>query len=335
MNVSRAETRTLQGLAVLLMIVHHAFGLPGLIDLPATYIGLIPGVPFEEYLGRYAKVCVALFLMISGYGLTRQNGPWWPKTRRRVWAFFRVYWVWFVVLVGIGALFFADVQGHDGPRFSTDPTRLVTNAFALRHDYAYEWWFAEVYLVLLVLAPAICRLGRWPWLLLAGAVAAFCLGAALDVLRFKTPVFSLSNLLIWQLPFVCGVLLAQGTGPARRLPPAWLSGFVVGLGFLAVELLAPRAQTPWLIVSSPLSFVALTAVLRLLPRAGARCLDILADRALSLWLVHPFLVYYFAQPLIYAPLWAPIVLAWLVFLTLGIVMLAERLFPFLRPSWTL
>ncbi|MBY6003753.1 acyltransferase [Salipiger bermudensis] len=325
MTITLHQALILKGLAVLLMFAHHLFGLPTLIHPPAAYVSTVPGLPLDYMIGRYGKVCVALFLLLTGYGLAASGAVDRAATLRRVRRFFMAYWVYFALLIGIGAVFFGDVMTGRGPRFSVEPVRLVTNALALRHDYAYEWWFAEVYLLLLLLSPFLVPLGRRPGALLASCLLAFVAGAALDVAGLRLPVLTPANLLIWQLPFVFGVVLATQDLPRMRaaLTPLRAAILLVA-GTVAVELAAPKAMTPWLILSCPASLILLHRLIGL-RRAPTAALAFIGQRALPLWLVHPFLCYYFAQPLVYAPRWAPLVFLWLLILTLAIVLPVEAL----------
>lgn len=324
MDITKQRSEALKGIALLLMFAHHLFGLPSLVSPPSYWMPVVPGVPLEYLLGRYGKVCVPLFLLLSGYGIALSGRVAWRDTWRRLGRFFATYWIYFVLLVGIGVAFFPEMMTGRGPRFSTEPFRLIANALALRHDYAYEWWFAEVYVLLVVLSPVLLACTRRPRLLLAGSVLTFLLGAALDGAGLRLPVLTPANLLIWQLPFVMGLLLARDGArlplACRPLPAAAL----VVIGTLVIERVLPRAMAPWLIVSVPLSLVMLDALAARAGRLGA-ALAVLGQRALPLWLVHPFLCYYFAQRLIYAPVWSPLVFLNLLALTLVIVLGVEAL----------
>lgn len=321
--LTRAEAERIKGAAILLMFVHHLFGLPGLIDPPAGYVGIIPGLPLEYWLGRYGKVCVAVFLFLSGYGLAAKGPEPLRATLRRILRFMGVYWAYFAVFVPIGAVFFGDLLLNGTPRYAITPYRLITSLLTVRTEYNFEWWYAETYLLLLMLAGPLLALATRPLLAIGGSLLAFGVGAALDVARIDTPLVSVSNLLIWQLPFVAG-MLGQRAGvevTARRAAGAAAALLV---GFALVEVAVPFAMTPYVLITVPLTMVWLVWAVRHIGRAG-EVLAWLGGLSLQLWLVHTFFCYYFAQPFIYAPRLSVLVLANLLLCSLAAVLVIEAL----------
>lgn len=320
-RITLQESLALKGLAVLLMFAHHLFGLPSLIRPPAEVVPLIPGVPLEYLLGRYGKVVVALFLFLTGYGLALKAGVSLGDQLRRLWRFVARFWFYFAIFVPIGILFFPEVELRGEPRYSADLYRLVTNALMLRHDYNYEWWFTEPYVMILLAAPLILRaVARAPRAALLVSVLAFGFGAVMDMRRLDPPLVSVSAGLIWQIPFVMGALAVRWPNALSVTAAAGLvSGLALVVLVLTVDSLAPAMMTPALIMTTPLTVVFWLWALRRLPRTQVP-LAWLGGVTLPMWLVHSFYCYYFAQPLIYAPK-----LSVLVFLTLLATSLATVL----------
>ncbi len=60
MELSKSDTTAIKGIAILLMLWHHLF-------LNTIAYGIL-----THSLAVVFKVCVALFLFVSGYGLTKQ-----------------------------------------------------------------------------------------------------------------------------------------------------------------------------------------------------------------------------------------------------------------------
>lgn len=331
-DLTRSEARVLQGAAILMMFAHHLFGLPSLIHPPAGYWPTIPGLPLDAWIGRAGKACVGIFLFLSGYGLMRAGLQPAAAYARRALRFWAMYLPYALLAWVVGRLWFADLTQGPGPRFPTDLWRLVANLATLRNDFAYEWWFAETYLALLLLAPLTLRLARRPGPALALSLAAFAAGAWLDRSGLRFPLLSVPNLLIWQLPFLQGAVIAAL--PGRTLPPRASAAAALALlaAFALTEALRPEGLTPVLILSTPLWVLVLRAALA---QGGPRlqgALAALGRLSLPLWLVHPLLCYAFAQPLVYAPRYAPLVLAWLVLLSLAVALPVEALRKALRPG---
>jgi len=327
--IDRATAERLKGLAILLMLAHHLFGLPGLIEPPNAYVALIPGVPLEYWIGRFGKICVAMFLLLSGYGFARAGLRPWRYFAGKAWRFLLAFWPYFLIAFAVGSLFFQERLPSGYWRFPRDPVEFVLNALTLRNSMAFEWWFAETYLLLVLTTPLLLRVAGQRLVLLGGSCALFVLGSAMDLLRIDVPLVSLANLLIWQWPWVVGMLLAgelprsiAGALSSRRIALIGLAGITAG--FALVERFAGFAMTPFVILAAPALVVALVTLTGNM-RAGwpARALGWLGGLTLGLWLVHPFFCYYFFQDAIYAPRWSPLVFAALLGASLAVVLPVE------------
>lgn len=327
--ISRAQSDRLKGAAILLMMAHHLFGLPTLIEPPNAYMPLIPGLPFEYWIGRFGKICVAMFLLLSGYGFAvGAQGRSMGYFAGKAWRFLLAYWPYFLLAFAAGHLFFQERMANGNLRFPTDPLDIALNALALKNTMAFEWWFAETYMLLVLATGSLLWAARWRLALLAGSGAAFVAGSVMDMARFDTPVVSIANLLIWQLPWVIGIVLARPL-PALVASILTTSKVVAGLllsvvlGFALVERFAGFAMTPFLIVAAPVVVVA-SATLWRQPRSGG-ALQWLGSYTLGLWLVHPFFCYYFFQTQIYAPRLSPLVFAAVLAASLAVVLPVEWL----------
>ena len=68
--ITREKSLYLKCFAILLMLIHHLFTFSD--RLPeGGYISLFPlqDLTIEQFLGGFGKVCVCIFLFLSGYGL--------------------------------------------------------------------------------------------------------------------------------------------------------------------------------------------------------------------------------------------------------------------------
>ena len=331
--INRDQADRFKGVAILLMLAHHLFGLPTLIAPENAYLPTIPGVPAEYWIGRFGKICVAMFLLLSGYGFAvgaGKSAQSWRYFAGKAWRFLLAYWPYFLLAAVIGALFFQERMANGNWRFPTDPVNLLLNALTIRNTMAFEWWFAETYLLLVLVTRPLLLAARWPLLLLAGSLAAFVAGAALDVLRIDPTDISFANLLIWQFPWVAGILLVRTKMPTRlhSIPAralALVALLMVLAGFVLVEIAVSKAMTPFLILASPLVIFAMATLAKAGPSAEGGVLAWVGARTLGLWLVHPFFCYYFFQDAIYAPYYAPLIFVALLLASLAVVLPVEWL----------
>nr|WP_281423373.1 acyltransferase [Novosphingobium profundi] len=332
----------LKGIAILLMLAHHLFALPTLIRAPNHYVPLVPGLPLEYELARLGKICVPIFLFLSGYGLARRHGEAdavacsgrsrsiWRQAWQRAGRFLATYAYYFTLAAALVLLVGAMLVPSDPQALALLHRLRAPALLTLGRPLVYEWWFAQTYLALVLLLPLALHLARRPALLLGLALLAFALGALLDAAHLNPPLFSLSNLLVWQLPFSFGLAFARHEAVDRDLS-AWLAQrrvavFAAGLALLgaaAMELLLPSALTPYLILAAPLFLVMLVHFAGSSP--DRPWLAWLGRHSLPIWLVHPFLCTYFAQGWIYAPRLSLLVFASLLAQTALLVLAFEAL----------
>lgn len=323
------EAEWIKGLAILLMMAHHLFGLPTLIRPANAYIPILADIPVEYWIGRFGKICAAMFLALSGYGFA--IGPaarGWRYFAGKILRFMKVYWFYFALVVMIGAAFFQQPLPNGEPRFPTRPGQILLGLLTLRYAFAYEWWFAQTYVALVALAVPILRGAERPWLMAAGSMGAFLLGAAMDVLKINPPLLSISNVLIWQQPFVFGVIAARwgllGRIAAHELKrAAILAAVLLAIGFAVVETFARAAMTPYLILVTPLFLLALHAGLQGGRLVSGTVIPWLGRLTLPLWLVHPFFCYYFFQDAVFWPRYSALVFLNLLAMTLAVVVPLE------------
>lgn len=168
MELSKADTTAIKGIAILLMLWHHLF------LSTAEY-----GAWANSFAGM-AKLCVTLFLFVSGYGLTKQYSklekPYFKNTLKflalRYLKFFLPYWFCFVVIVAVGNAFgygFADAYPS---------SRNTLKCFLLDiwgqmgyASYLSTWWFNKMILQLYLVFPLLYLLVRNKYVALAGLAA--------------------------------------------------------------------------------------------------------------------------------------------------------------------
>lgn len=71
MNFDKRQTNIAKGVGLLLLLWHHLF-----YNTPEKYslfisLFIYKSIPIESFIADFCKVCVAIFLILSGYGLTK------------------------------------------------------------------------------------------------------------------------------------------------------------------------------------------------------------------------------------------------------------------------
>lgn len=132
----------LKGIAILMMLAHHLWGFPDRMQGNS-----IPSICVQ--IGEAFKMCVTIFLFLSGNGLYityKKRGC--LETTRRVWNTYKKFWRIFFVFIPVGLLFFR-MSFHWGEFFG--------NMFCLTYSYNHEWWFLGTYIELLIVLSFFLR----------------------------------------------------------------------------------------------------------------------------------------------------------------------------------
>ena len=156
------DSMPIKGIAIVLMLAHHMFTFPERINEEVHAISLISafGIDGAVFVGRFGKICVSLFLILSGFGLYRtfeKKGS--INILKPVKKLFIAYWKVFAIFVPIGLLFFAN-QGIycEAERFCKVFDNFSWSAFVKdlvgwKSTYNKEWWFIKTYLICLICFP--------------------------------------------------------------------------------------------------------------------------------------------------------------------------------------
>ena len=168
MELTKADTAAIKGIAILLMFWHHLF------------LNTMAYGAFAHSLAVVFKVCVALFLFVSGYGLTKQYSklgkPWFKNTLkfllRRYINFFLSYWFCFVLVVLAGNLFgFTFQDAYPASRNTLKCVILDVFGQMGYNSYLHPWWFNKMIIQLYLAFPILFLALRNKYATMAGLVA--------------------------------------------------------------------------------------------------------------------------------------------------------------------
>lgn len=235
MELTKADTTAIKGIAILLMLWHHLF------------LNTMAYGAFAHSLAVVFKVCVALFLFVSGYGLTKQYSklgkPWFKNTLkfllRRYVNFFLSYWFCFVLVVLIGNLFgFTFQDAYPASRNTLKCAILDAFGQMGYNSYLHPWWFNKMIIQLYLVFPVLYLVLRNKYATLAGLVAIVVLqlfakripGNVFFIVEGGLPAFFLGMMAAryqfipepkekkWAIAlFVASLLLCVGLGVAHLL----------------------------------------------------------------------------------------------------------------------
>ena len=150
MELSKSDTTGIKGIAILFMLWHHLF-------LHSTEYGAL-----TQSLAIVFKVCVALFLFVSGYGLAKQySGLEKRNVRttirfllRRFINFFLPFWFCFTLVVVIGNVCGYTFQDAYPAARNTLKCGILDFFGQMGYDsYLKPWWFNKMIIQLYLVFP--------------------------------------------------------------------------------------------------------------------------------------------------------------------------------------
>ena len=313
LDLSLKDTNILKGIALLLLLLHHLFYIQkGLYD----DIHLYEGHFLVNELGRFGKLCVAIFVFLSGYGLTVQAnknhkiqlGEFY---KRRFAKLYLNYWFIWIIFVPIGILFFHRTfeivyVNHIWEKLLIDISGL-SFAFGF-YGYNATWWFYSCIIVLYLLFPFLYRmLGKYNMILII-------LGLGVYVLHLSF----LRAINQYLISFVLGMIIANGinvkfTPPLLNYVNKWMLLFILIFACCIRNLFGGYAIL-WD------SFICLTGIMLYkqikLPTSISHLLEFIGKHSMNIFLFHTFIYLYYFKDFIF---WSrnPII----IYLTLLIVCL--------------
>ena len=280
----------------------------------------IGDVGLVHTLGIVCKVCVAMFVFLSGYALGITNTI--VTTQdikdfyiRRFTKLFLNYWFIWILFVPIGIWLFRRSFSNVYP----EPTFVYTlldflGLINLTGEYGYNptWWFYSCIILLYLVFPLIAlTIRKWPW-----SIWVIVIGS---IILIKIPSVFINPVRFYLFPFLFGIILANGI-ITKKIPPSifyslasCFSGTLKIFGLIVILLLFITAVLIRLTISYALlwdSCVALIIVLlykninwnyRLhdgMEFLGRHSFNIFLFHTFIYYLYFPFLIYWSRNPLI-------------------------------------
>lgn len=315
MQISRQQTAWLKGIAIAFMVGHHLFAFPERIDPALPVQHLLPWFNLERAVAGFEKICVPMFLFLSGYGFAMSRARGWRDLLKKSWGIYSQFWLVCLIFVPVGMMWF-----NGSGAYSSDIASVLLNLSGLSTTWNGEWWFLVLYIAYLFTLPLMRIMGTRQ---LLGAALVLMVAGNLSFRYFHEGWVERDIALygMWLLPFICGFLAGRHAGDVASLTQQalqrrlfWpLSLLFIGVIYAAARL--PGLTNMGLALVTPLFIVLCLDICQRLPGRGQALLAELGQRSTFIWLTHTFYCYYFFQPFIYAPRFTPLI--WLLLLTVS------------------
>ena len=292
MILSREITNRIKGIAIILMIMTHLFGL---FTINSSYFAISlfnTDKTLEEVIGKTADICVYLFAFISGYGLCHSYSNKKPKelfftTLNKLIRFLLCYWL--VILV----IFLPFYVVNQGSNFQF--IELVKTLFG-HHGFFSYGWYVYFYITLLITLPFVGKLlDKNKWLsLVISYIPLFVLYFVFNRLQDKVPYYdNLCVLIFAYMTSLVGYAFAKhnffdliyNIFKGKR----WLILLVSGVVGISLQIFIFGYYGKGFIQPISVVFI-MTFLIELLsfnvPKVITFPLDILGKNSMNMWYTH-------------------------------------------------
>ncbi|MBE6049625.1 MAG: acyltransferase [Clostridium sp.] len=198
---NKDNTLVCKGIAIILMVVHHLFW-----NVPDIGVS-INGIAVSQRIGVIGKVCVSVFIMLSGLGLYKGT-----KGKIKIKEFYvkrlsKLYLNYlFIVITSslIGLCFFKDIFLSSFPNHRV--LRFLLNCTGFQYVVGYQginssWWFVTEIMICYILYPLLLELvEKYKWKF---AILTFIL-SFVELIH----IGNITSIIAWICPFVIGITIA-------------------------------------------------------------------------------------------------------------------------------
>lgn len=317
-RISPNETNIIKGIAICAMLFHHLF-----------YETVAYG-NWTQQIAIVCKVCVSMFLFVSGYGMTVQYSKLdCHRVRdritstlkfllRRLIKFYLNYWAMFIIIVPLGTFVLGRTlsiaYGTDNSIWSN----LVKDILGIQgaDSYIITWWFNALILSLYLLFPLLYRL-----------MERKSIAAGFTILLFLWPreyivdnffyIFYLwnSNLTLYTLVFVLGIFAAQHIKSINiflnkiKIQLVFTFSLLVSISLCFARQLFTEGYADQITLDAFITiFVVLSIVaFRRMTRLRINPLAILGKHSMNIYLIHTFILMFFFPKFIFTCKFSPII----------------------------
>lgn len=326
MEISKNDTKNLQGVAILFMLLLHLFcrkEVNGLYDTFPT----VNGIPLIYYVGLFGDACVSIYCFASGYGLFRtyakEQTYSTKKNFARIFKLLINYWIVLLLFVGIGF-----IVGRT-EAFSGGIGAFLLNFFVLSNSYNGAWWFLQTYIILVFLSPMLSTLVKkyssFSLLLISGSVYLISY-----IQRIKHVVNFGDNIVLSMFvdaavlvgtslfPFIVGCLFAKEKIYSKlydRFYRMSYKNFFCLTGILMLVIIHSFYES---LIIAPLTAISFICFFNLMDKSMfvKKVLTFLGDHSTNIWLTHMFFYISIFPELTFAPKYPILIFVWLVILCL-------------------
>ena len=302
MRLTVQDSSALKGIAILLMLVHHLFsGQTGVYDDMLLYTSSSGECHYLIHeIGILSKVCVAIFVFLSGYGLVAQAEKNFGRVSLKDYYLHRFkklylnYWFIWILFVPISIFCFNYTfeQAYHSKivsNFLADILGIHALLFKDIHCYNPTWWFYSAIILLYLLFPFLFRIMRnYPIyvLLLSFIIPLLPIPVSGDV-KYCFPTF------------VLGMSLSKNAPPTQsisnRMKSSWFA-----IVLLLLYGMIRNSNTYPLLIDTVLTLLIVMAYLNIKKNERIiNALVFLGRHSMNIFLFHTFIYHFWFKDIVY------------------------------------
>lgn len=298
MDITKRDSKMLKGVAILSMLVLHLFCRKD--NLPYTPLLWIGSTPLVYYFGQFGDICVAIYCFVSGYAHYMQSSEANLRQRRkRLLRFLIQFWTVVTVFSLIGLLTGNSVIPGSINEF-------LLNCLTIKNSYNGAWWYANIYILLVVLQPLSHKfVEKCPvWAVLLFAFMFYTVGYGI---RFWGWCGSNSPVVSWiithigllgtsYLPYVIGMLFYKKHIIAflrQKIISSSVKNPHTYINLFAIATFTAMIVAHGIVPSLFVAFITATVTIVLLcicklPQGLMNLLCYFGEHSTNIWLIHMF-----------------------------------------------
>lgn len=328
MELTKKDTKMLQGLSVLAMIWLHLFDRSheGLFR-PLIY--LFRGIPLSFYIAQLSDFCVMGFAFCTGYAHTVTYGEK-HFYRNRLTGLLRLLIKYWIIIILFSALGMIVGKGS----FMPGSIRTFLGSVFL-YDIGYNgaWWYMFAYTLLVLMSPLLQKAVEklhWAVVLSAGLVL-YCLGYYLrfgDGVPQNYAVTHVGPFLTTLFEYLIGSVFAKERffskmyGIWKRMPK-WFR--IVIAAFLLAAMLIVRTIVVPSLFAAPWTGIAIITLFHFWkkPKFIENVFLFIGKHSTNLWLTHMFFYLCFFKNLVYIAVYPLAIFLFMLLITLSLSVALE------------